>query len=122
MSAGVCGTGPARALTANAVRQERSLVFERLAWADDLRLVGDRLARLPARERTLVAERFGLTGDRRPRTFRELGIRHCLSKERVRVITCEAISRLRQSFDESLPLTPDPSPVGRGEKASKQDR
>jgi RNA polymerase sigma factor (sigma-70 family) len=80
-----------------------SKTSERLIHAEDLRRLGDRLARLPPRERTLVAERFGLTGDRRPRTFRELGVRHGLSKERVRVITSEAISRLRESFDESLP-------------------
>jgi RNA polymerase primary sigma factor len=80
-----------------------SKTSERLIQADDLHRLGDRLARLPYRERTLVAERFGLTGDCRPRTFRELGVRHGLSKERVRVITSDAISRLRESFDESLP-------------------
>lgn len=75
----------------------------RLIDAEDLRRLADRLALLPSRERTLIAERFGLTGDRRPRTFRELGVKHGLSKERVRVITSEALSRLRQSFDECLP-------------------
>ncbi len=81
----------------------RSKTSERLIHAEELCRLGDRLARLPTRERTLIAERFGLTGDRRPRTFRELGVKHGLSKERVRVITSEAISRLRESFDEALP-------------------
>lgn len=85
------------------VSQTRSRISEGLIQAEDVSRLGDRLARLSPRERTLVAERFGLTGDRRPRTFRELGLRHGLSKERVRVITCEAIGRLRESFDEPRP-------------------
>lgn len=81
----------------------RTTNSERLIRSESLGRLGACLARLTPRERVLVAERFGLTGDRRPRTFRELGNRHGLSKERVRVITCEAISRLRQSFDEPGP-------------------
>lgn len=81
----------------------RTTASDRLIRAEDLGRVGDRLSQLSARERVLVAERFGLTGDGCPRTFRELGACHGLSKERVRVITCEAISRLRQSFDEAPP-------------------
>jgi RNA polymerase primary sigma factor len=82
---------------------DRRTASDRLIRAEDLGRVGDCLSQLSPRERVLVAERFGLTGDRCPRTFRELGTRHGLSKERVRVITCEAISRLRQSFDEAPP-------------------
>jgi RNA polymerase primary sigma factor len=78
----------------------RTTASDRLIRAEALGRLGECLARLSPREQVLVAERFGLTGDRRPRTFRELGARHGLSKERVRVITCEAISRLRQAFDE----------------------
>jgi RNA polymerase primary sigma factor len=84
-------------------REGRSTSSEGLIRAEDLNRLGDRLSNLPARELVLVAERYGLTGDRRPRTFRELGARHGLSKERVRVITCQAISRLRESPDESQP-------------------
>jgi RNA polymerase primary sigma factor/RNA polymerase sigma factor len=83
-----------------AAAQGRGETCDRLIRAEDLHRLRERLARLPRRERTLVAERFGLTRDRPPRTFRELGVRHGLSKERVRVITSEAISRLQQSFDE----------------------
>jgi RNA polymerase sigma factor (sigma-70 family) len=81
----------------------RATASDRLIRAEALARLGDGLARLTPRERVLVAERFGLTGDRCPRTFRELGARHGLSKERVRVLTCEAISRLRQSLDEPAP-------------------
>jgi RNA polymerase primary sigma factor len=80
--------------------QGRSGACDRLIRAEDLNRLRERLAHLPRRERLLVAERFGLTRDRPPRTFRELGVRHGLSKERVRVITSEAISRLQLSFDE----------------------
>jgi RNA polymerase primary sigma factor len=78
----------------------RMTAVDRLIGVEAQNRLGACLARLSPRERLLVAERFGLTGDRCPRTFRELGARHGLSKERVRVITSEAISRLRQSFDE----------------------
>jgi RNA polymerase sigma factor (sigma-70 family) len=81
----------------------RTTGADRLIRAEAHDRLGDCLARLSPRERVLVAERFGLTGDRCPRTFRELGARHGLSKERVRVITCQAISRLRQSIDEPAP-------------------
>jgi RNA polymerase sigma factor (sigma-70 family) len=81
----------------------RTTAADRLIRAEAHDRLRDCLARLSPRERSLVAERFGLTGDRCPRTFRELGARHGLSKERMRVITFEAISRLRQSFDEPAP-------------------
>jgi RNA polymerase sigma factor (sigma-70 family) len=81
----------------------RTTASDRLIRGEALGRLGACLARLSPREQVLVAERFGLTGDRCPRTFRELGARHGLSKERVRVLTCEAISRLRQSLDEPAP-------------------
>jgi RNA polymerase primary sigma factor len=84
-------------------RESDSTTSDRLIEAEDLRNVARRLARLSCREQALVSDRFGLTGDRSPLTFRELGARHGLSKERVRVITSEAIARLRESLDESLP-------------------
>ncbi len=79
----------------------RSIGSDSLIQAEECHRLAKQLARLSSRERALVTDRFGLTGDRRPLTFRELGARHGLSKERVRVITCEAIARLRESFDES---------------------
>ena len=81
----------------------RATASDRVMRSEALGRLSDCLARLSPREQVLVAERFGLTGDRSPRTFRELGARHGLSKERVRVITSEAISRLRQTFDEPAP-------------------
>jgi RNA polymerase sigma factor (sigma-70 family) len=73
---------------------------DRLIRGEELARLRERVARLPRRERVLIAERFGLTGDREPHTFRELGTRHGLSKERVRVITTQTISRLQQAFDD----------------------
>jgi RNA polymerase sigma factor (sigma-70 family) len=84
-------------------REDRSIGSDKLIRAEECRRLKEQLARLSARERALVTDRFGLTGDHRPLTFRELGDRHGLSKERVRVITSEAIARLRESFDESPP-------------------
>ncbi len=81
----------------------RSIGSDNLIQVEECRRLAEELARLTSRERALVTDRFGLTGDRRPLTFRELGDRHGLSKERVRVITSEAIARLRESFDESPP-------------------
>jgi len=81
----------------------RTTAADRLIRAEALGRLGDCLLRLSPREQVFVAERFGLTGDRCPRTFRELGARHGLSKERVRVITGEAILHLRESFDEPPP-------------------
>lgn len=81
----------------------RSNSSDNLIHAEECRRLAEQLDRLCSRERALVTDRFGLTGDRRPLTFRELGVRHGLSKERVRVITSEAITRLRESFDESPP-------------------
>lgn len=80
--------------------------WDALIHEEDLRRLGNRLHTLPDRERVLLAERFGLTSERRPHTFRELGIKHGLSKERVRVITGEAISRLRESLNQP------PAPCG----------
>jgi RNA polymerase sigma factor (sigma-70 family) len=80
---------------------DRSIGSDNLIQAEECRRLAEYLARLSSRERALVTDRFGLTGDHGPLTFRELGARHGLSKERVRVITSEAIARLRQSFDES---------------------
>jgi RNA polymerase sigma factor (sigma-70 family) len=77
-------------------------IFERLALVDDLARLADGLAELSSRERRLVADRFGLTDGGPPRTFRELGVMHGLSKERVRVITSEALGRLKRSFSDGL--------------------
>ncbi len=73
--------------------------LEKIIRFEDLRRLRECLDQLSDRERSLVAGRFGLTADRHPRTFRELGRLHGLSKERVRVITGEALRRLRRRFE-----------------------
>ena len=53
------------------------------------------VAKLPERERTIVANRFGFDG-RSPMTFHELGSLLGVSRERARQIEREAITRLRR--------------------------
>ena len=53
------------------------------------------LARLPERERVIIANRFGFDG-RTPMTFQELGEMLGVSRERARQIEREAIQRLRR--------------------------
>lgn len=78
--------------------------LDRLIDAEERQRLKSHLARLTRREQRIVSGRFGLSQrgivDRRPQTFRELGMMHGLSKERVRVITSEALGRLRQAFNE----------------------
>jgi RNA polymerase sigma factor (sigma-70 family) len=92
------------ALTDAAEATSSADALDRLINSEELQRLRSRLARLPRRERMLVSGRFGLSQrgvvDRQPRTFRELGMMHGLSKERVRVITSEALDRLRQAFNE----------------------
>ncbi|MBI4603210.1 MAG: sigma-70 family RNA polymerase sigma factor [Planctomycetes bacterium] len=51
---------------------------------------------LSAREREVLQRRFGLTGDR-PQTLEEIGTHLNLSRERIRQIEQEALSRMRRS-------------------------
>jgi RNA polymerase primary sigma factor len=53
------------------------------------------VAKLPERERTIIANRFGFDG-RSPMTFHELGSLLGVSRERARQIEREAINRLRR--------------------------
>lgn len=59
------------------------------------RLMLRELSRLPERERTIIANRFGFDG-RRAMTFHELGNLLGVSRERARQIEREAINRLRR--------------------------
>jgi DNA-directed RNA polymerase sigma subunit (sigma70/sigma32) len=67
-----------------------------LIRAEDAARIGRGLASLSRRERSLVEARFGLTPERQALSFREIGLRHGLSKERVRVLTTRALERLRR--------------------------
>ena len=71
---------------------------DRLVHVEELQRLRTRLADLPPRERALVAGRFGLGSEGTPRTFRELGDSHGLSKEWARVMTAGALERLRETL------------------------
>ncbi|GAB4222015.1 MAG: hypothetical protein Kow0062_17480 [Acidobacteriota bacterium] len=63
------------------------------------------LARLPERERVIIANRFGFDG-RTPMTFQELGDLLGVSRERARQIEREAIQRLRRRLRLGPPHRP----------------
>lgn len=60
------------------------------------RAIGDALAELPERERSVLELRFGLIDDQ-PKTLREIGEEMGLSRERVRQIESRALNKLRRS-------------------------
>jgi RNA polymerase primary sigma factor len=60
------------------------------------RALGDALAELPQRERSVLELRFGLIDDQ-PKTLREIGEVMGLSRERVRQIESRALNKLRRS-------------------------
>jgi RNA polymerase primary sigma factor len=65
--------------------------------ADDLNHVRDLLAKMDQREAAVLRMRFGL-GDEQPRTLKEIGERLGLTRERVRQIETEALSKLSASM------------------------
>jgi RNA polymerase primary sigma factor len=69
---------------------------ERILRESFTRALGDALADLPERERTVLELRFGLADDQ-PKTLREIGEELGLSRERVRQIESRALNKLRRS-------------------------
>jgi RNA polymerase primary sigma factor len=65
--------------------------------ADDLHHVKDLLEKMDKREATVLRMRFGL-GDEQPRTLKEIGECLGLTRERVRQIESEALSKLSESM------------------------
>jgi RNA polymerase primary sigma factor len=65
--------------------------------ADDLNHVLDQLARMDQREATVLRMRFGLDGGEE-RTLKEIGEQLGLTRERVRQIESEALSKLSESM------------------------
>ena len=59
-------------------------------------VVNEALRDLSSRERDVVQRRFGLAGER-PQTLEEIGVHLNLSRERIRQIEQEALSRMRRS-------------------------
>ncbi len=66
--------------------------------ADDLRHVMDLLGQMGQREAAVLRMRFGLD-DEEPKTLKEIGERLGLTRERVRQIEGEALSKLRERLE-----------------------
>ncbi|MGH7128623.1 MAG: sigma-70 family RNA polymerase sigma factor [Planctomycetaceae bacterium] len=62
---------------------------------------------LPDREQTILAARFGLNGFREEHTFREIASLIGLSKERVRVLSIQALESLREAARQERLEWPD---------------
>jgi len=73
--------------------------FEELAKAGDTALVREVLASLTPRERTILAQRFGLDDDS-PRTLEEIGQDFGVTRERIRQIQEEALKKLRIKIEK----------------------
>ena len=63
---------------------------------------------LAPRERTVLAERYGLSGDA-ALTLEAVGLRLGVSRERVRQIEVTALSRLRKALRKPVRLLPSPT-------------
>jgi RNA polymerase primary sigma factor len=69
---------------------------EHAARGEALTMVGKILGEITPRERTIIADRFGLEG-RKPLTLEEIGVKHKLTRERIRQIEAKALRRLRKA-------------------------
>jgi RNA polymerase primary sigma factor len=65
--------------------------------SDDLKHVLELLDKMDPREATVLRMRFGLD-DEEPKTLKEIGERLGLTRERVRQIESEALSKLSESM------------------------
>src|ERR1041385_1484488 len=68
--------------------------FDHLVKESDTQLVREVLATLPEREREILSLRFGLDDDT-PHTLEEIGVEFRLTRERIRQIEEEALTKLR---------------------------
>ena len=76
-----------------------ALPSERLVYESDNALVQEILATLPAREREILALRFGLA-DGKERTLEEVGERFGVTRERIRQIQEEALKTIRKTMEK----------------------
>jgi RNA polymerase primary sigma factor len=73
--------------------------FDHIVQENDAVLVRDALAGLSARETAILGLRFGLDGAK-PKTLEEIGAQFKLSRERIRQIQDEALSKMRAQIEE----------------------
>jgi len=73
--------------------------FDKLISESDNALVKELFASLPERERVILGMRFGLN-DETPRTLEEIGKEFGLTRERIRQIQEEALTRLRAKIQK----------------------
>jgi len=71
--------------------------------------IGAAYCDLPEQQKTVIAYRFGLTGEP-PLTLQETGEKMGLSRERVRQIECQAKERMRKAFKRMQRLNAGPKP------------
>ncbi|HZR16939.1 MAG TPA: RNA polymerase sigma factor RpoD/SigA [Verrucomicrobiae bacterium] len=82
--------------------------FEQMVKQGDAELLQEVLGTLSERERTILNLRFGLDGES-PKTLEEVGVHYRLTRERIRQIQEEALTRLRARMKErdALPESED---------------
>ena len=73
--------------------------YDQMAKQGDTELLQEVLDTLSERERTILNMRFGLNGDS-PKTLEEVGVHYRLTRERIRQIQEEALTRLRARMRE----------------------
>lgn len=66
------------------------------ARGEALTMVGKILKELPSRERGIIKDRFGIGGTD-PLTLEDIGVKHGLTRERIRQIEAKALRRLRKA-------------------------
>ena len=75
---------------------------ESIIYDDDIRTIRKLLEAIDDREATVLRLRFGLDG-REPRTLKEVGREIGLTRERVRQIECDALSKLNEQINDDSP-------------------
>jgi RNA polymerase primary sigma factor len=89
--------GPGRTLDEMLMDDHTKTPDTEMVEADDLHLVLDLLDKMDKREATVLRMRFGLDGGEQ-KTLKEIGERFGLTRERVRQIESEALSKLSESM------------------------